>query len=339
MEHITTVFLVRHGDRFDYANTDTWASSVRSLNIEARDPPLSAIGHAQARILASVLGSGSHDTDVSSPPPFKIDAILASPYLRTIQTAQPLAHATGLSICVEEGLAELGHVPGTIPPPAERYRYFPEIDLSYQPVHEPIIAVAPDSVSAAAGAAAAAEASVAAGSAGSGVSASTPGVAEVFPDAYLRRMSRMGDLLLRRFRGRCIACVSHAASLAMVAAVVKVPLSDVGRFAPCGVFALQHDGRAWRMATSGADNSVAAYRALLDSFGAPIRSPALAVDAGAIACPFVVPSGRAGTPAWAFEDMRRMPIRDIEKAWQGVLGATESVVAEDSPPPAEGHAS
>ena len=38
-----------------------------------------------------------------------------------IQTAQPLAHATGVKLSVEDGLAEFGHTHGTIPPAPRRY--------------------------------------------------------------------------------------------------------------------------------------------------------------------------------------------------------------------------
>ena len=79
----TTVFLVRHGARHDYANPAAWKETCRRLGHEPSDPPLSALGHKQAREVAAALqGQG-------------IRHILVSPYLRVIQTAQPLAHALG----------------------------------------------------------------------------------------------------------------------------------------------------------------------------------------------------------------------------------------------------
>ena len=47
------------------------------------------------------------------------DVISASPYLRAIQTAQPLADSCELSICIEDGLAEVHHVIGSIPTPVQ----------------------------------------------------------------------------------------------------------------------------------------------------------------------------------------------------------------------------
>ncbi|KAJ1629991.1 histidine phosphatase superfamily [Pavlovales sp. CCMP2436] len=85
----TTLYLVRHGDRFNYANEDAWAAASKRVGFEHRDPPLSALGHQQAREVALKL------MDLTG---CKVDRLLVSPYLRVIQTAQPFAHASKLQI-------------------------------------------------------------------------------------------------------------------------------------------------------------------------------------------------------------------------------------------------
>jgi broad specificity phosphatase PhoE len=71
----TTIIVVRHAEKARSGSTD---------------PPLSAAGVLRARSLAHALG----DIDVLS----GIDAIYASPYRRTRDTAKPLASALGLKI-------------------------------------------------------------------------------------------------------------------------------------------------------------------------------------------------------------------------------------------------
>ena len=44
--------LVRHGDRQDYANP-TWRARIQALGRYPRDPPLSTLGHRQARQLGA----------------------------------------------------------------------------------------------------------------------------------------------------------------------------------------------------------------------------------------------------------------------------------------------
>jgi 2,3-bisphosphoglycerate-dependent phosphoglycerate mutase len=58
------------------------------------DPPLSDLGHLQAKALAEWLG---HET---------VDVIHTSPMLRARQTAAPLEEATGLKAVVTEGVSE-----------------------------------------------------------------------------------------------------------------------------------------------------------------------------------------------------------------------------------------
>lgn len=206
------MLLVRHGARFDYENKESWREACARLGHNAADPPLSALGHRQARETAAVLSGEA------------IEHILVSPYLRVIQTAQPLSHAMSLPLCIEDGLSELGHVPDTIPLPGSRFPYFPEIDDKYIPMHPPI---------------------------------------EMSPSgregevAYLQRMLRLAADLPKRFPRSTVACFSHAASVALVAALTKSKtLDEAGTFAPCGIWKLVSldDGASWQVEARGDDN-------------------------------------------------------------------------------------
>ena len=209
----TTVFLVRHGARFDFANKERWRATCARLGLEPADPSLSALGHAQARQTAAALAQEG------------VEHILVSPYLRVIQTAQPLAHACSLPLCVEEGLAELAYEPSTVPSAGARVKYFPEVDDVYVPVHPPV----------------------------------RPGADGVEDNlGYLRRMLRLAASLPQRFPGGTIACFSHAASVALVAALTRSEgLDAVGTFAPCGIYKLVSDdeGATWRVEKRGDDNT------------------------------------------------------------------------------------
>lgn len=212
----TTLYIVRHGDRWDYANAATWKARAEELGFQSRDPPLSAIGHEQARSVAAFLADEP------------IDGLLVSPYLRAIQTAQPLAHAAGVSICIEEGLAETRHTFGLIAGAAQRFPYFPEVDVSYTPVWE-VPPQSPDSAGQ---------------------------CEEDFPVGYLGRMVRMAKLLQERFQGQTVVCVTHAAAVGLVAALLQQPLAEVGEFAPAGIFKLsRRGGAAWVLDQHGGDNS------------------------------------------------------------------------------------
>jgi broad specificity phosphatase PhoE len=85
----STVWLARHGNREDFVDP-TW----RSRAARPFDPELSPDGRDQARCLARRLASEA------------IDAIFASPFLRTMQTASAVAERTGIPIAVEPGLSE-----------------------------------------------------------------------------------------------------------------------------------------------------------------------------------------------------------------------------------------
>jgi len=104
------VFLVRHAE-------PDWAPGGRSVN----DPELTPFGVAQARATARRLAGE------------RIDAIYASPYRRSQQTAAALGEATGLPVATLEGLAEVGvAVDGLSQEEVDRYF----VAGSRRPLHE-----------------------------------------------------------------------------------------------------------------------------------------------------------------------------------------------------------
>ena len=186
---------MRHGARYDYANKEAWAARCKAVGAEHSDPPLSALGHLQARETATALAREAPD------------CILSSPYLRVLQTAQPLAHAIGLPIRVEHCLAEFGHSPQRIPAAAARVPILPEVDEDYEPLLDracrgidPITGKEPTT-------------------------------------EYLRRLLLFREELRHsRWYGKTIVCFSHAASVALVGALTGcATLVEAGCFAPCAI--------------------------------------------------------------------------------------------------------
>lgn len=114
-----TVWIARHGNRIDFVNPNWFVTAERRY-----DPPLSEDGTIQAQQLGQRLKSE------------KIVHIFASPFLRTVQTANQVAEALDLPIKVEAGLSEwLNPEWMTVAPEkltlAELHQQFPRIDLSY----------------------------------------------------------------------------------------------------------------------------------------------------------------------------------------------------------------
>lgn len=84
-----TIWIARHANRLDFVNPDWFNTAERRY-----DPPLSDDGLVQASQLAQRLKSE------------KIAAIFASPFLRTVQTANQVAEVLDLPINLESGLSE-----------------------------------------------------------------------------------------------------------------------------------------------------------------------------------------------------------------------------------------
>lgn len=120
-----TVWIARHGNRLDFVRPEWFNTAQRRY-----DPPLSEDGVIQARELAAKLKTA------------KITHIFASPFLRTIQTANEVAQVLNLPIKLEAGLCEwlnphwMDEIPETHPLSWLVARY-PLIDESYQSYIKP----------------------------------------------------------------------------------------------------------------------------------------------------------------------------------------------------------
>ncbi|KAF3887431.1 MULTISPECIES: histidine phosphatase family protein [Nostocales] len=113
------VWIARHANRLDFVNPDWFLTAERRY-----DPPLSEDGFIQAQQLANRLQGE------------KIAHIFASPFLRTVQTANAVAEVLDLPIKLETGLSEwhnaawMTEEPKRLSTPALA-ELFPRIDTSY----------------------------------------------------------------------------------------------------------------------------------------------------------------------------------------------------------------
>lgn len=231
---ISRIYLIRHGDRFDYANP-CWADSAKKSGCLVTDPPLSALGNQQASETAAYLQKIVKENNSPMSGSGEIHKILVSPYLRVIQTATPTAHTFGIPLSIENGLSEAHATPDTseqqvLPTPHQRFAYFPMLD----PHYNSLLNVKP-----------------------------TPGfycpktgyACEAFAGKYCQRMETFARCLERTHYGRNIVLFSHAASVALVAAFVRCSMTGL-KFAPCGIYHLErvNDG-PWKIIQSGHDNT------------------------------------------------------------------------------------
>eukprot|EP00516_Mucochytrium_quahogii_P004592 CAMPEP_0203762438 /NCGR_PEP_ID=MMETSP0098-20131031/15330_1 /ASSEMBLY_ACC=CAM_ASM_000208 /TAXON_ID=96639 /ORGANISM=" , Strain NY0313808BC1" /LENGTH=236 /DNA_ID=CAMNT_0050656853 /DNA_START=183 /DNA_END=890 /DNA_ORIENTATION=+ len=218
------LLIIRHGDRFDYANPE-WKVKASALGLNARDPPLSDLGHVQAEQAARYV-----EENVINSWDSNVDMVLSSPYLRAMQTAQPLARRLGVKIRLEDGLSETHHAPGTLPHAQHRWAYFPSIDLEYESLYD----VKPD--------------------------CQMEGKAlESYPRGYMSRMICVADTFSEQLQGKNVVCFTHAASTALVCSLVKqhMPEDTSMKFAPCGIFHLEkEEGETqYRLISCGSDNT------------------------------------------------------------------------------------
>lgn len=113
------IWIARHANRLDFVNPDWFLTAEKRY-----DPPLSDDGIIQAEQLAKRLKGE------------KISHIFASPFLRTVQTANAIAEVLDLPIKLETGLSEWLN-PEWMTEAPERLStsalaaLFPRIDISY----------------------------------------------------------------------------------------------------------------------------------------------------------------------------------------------------------------
>lgn len=81
---------------------------------------------------------------------------------------------------------------------------------------------------------------------------------EEFPSGYFRRNIRFAGELKQMLEDENLSnvvCFSHAASVALVAAILDVPLDEEFKFAPCGIYELQKvNNGPWKLIRSGKSN-------------------------------------------------------------------------------------
>ena len=116
-----TVWIARHGNRLDFVNPDWFLTAERRY-----DPPLSDDGVIQAMQLGQRLKGEN------------IAHIFASPFLRTVQTANQIAEALDLQIKIEPGLSEWLNPAWMESSPEkltleELHELYPRVDLSHTP--------------------------------------------------------------------------------------------------------------------------------------------------------------------------------------------------------------
>ncbi|MEH2300410.1 histidine phosphatase family protein [Nostoc sp.] len=113
------VWIARHANRLDFVNPDWFLTAERRY-----DPPLSDDGMVQAQQLAKRFKGEN------------IAHIFASPFLRTVQTANAVAEVLNLPLKLETGLSEwlnpvwMTEEPERLSTPALA-ELFPRIDISY----------------------------------------------------------------------------------------------------------------------------------------------------------------------------------------------------------------
>ena len=121
-----TLWLVRHEQRLDFIEPEWFDTATYRY-----DPPLSTAGSDRAGCLAQALSQ------------VRIDRIYTSPFLRTIQTAAPLARLLQLPMQLEWGLCEwlcqdwTSGFPDTNPVD-ELSKCYPNIDVTYKSLVMPI---------------------------------------------------------------------------------------------------------------------------------------------------------------------------------------------------------
>ncbi len=119
------LYLVRHGQRIDTVDKN-W----HTPGTDPHDPYLSDRGHWQAARLAERLRDEP------------IDVMLASPYTRTLQTAQHIASALDLPFFIEAGVGEwqaknLMQQPPELGDLAERAAHYSYANLTHAALHQP----------------------------------------------------------------------------------------------------------------------------------------------------------------------------------------------------------
>ena len=142
-----TIFIIRHGDRWDYSHPEWYNAASPDRR---GDPPLSDLGHVQAREAGTFLDTLLSREDRSA----QDITLLCSPFLRCIETANNILQkfsltqgdvANTVQIKLEHSVWEIDGHEGVNhrylienrEMVKERSWYFPRIDPSYVPLFVP----------------------------------------------------------------------------------------------------------------------------------------------------------------------------------------------------------
>jgi broad specificity phosphatase PhoE len=125
-----TIWISRHGHREDFIG-DAWGDVWHRTAARPHDPALAELGVRQA----TELGQRLRDRGIAH--------LFASPFLRTVQTAQHVADAIDRTIKVEHGICEwlnpqwYNKPPDFLPLSALKQR-FDRVDVTYEPRVRPL---------------------------------------------------------------------------------------------------------------------------------------------------------------------------------------------------------
>jgi broad specificity phosphatase PhoE len=183
-----SIFIIRHGDRYDYKiGTERWEETVdnicpfhhiRDHDRVMHDPPLSDLG------LKQTIDLGAYFAKIKDRVNFH--RVVSSPFLRCIQTINPIAAALDLPICLDDAFFEANHtqIIDNMPTLRERATYFPRINMHYKSTLRPL-------------------------------------KDEEYPAATIERFGEAIKALIDRFPDENIVVVTHAAAaVAMVARIL-----------------------------------------------------------------------------------------------------------------------
>jgi broad specificity phosphatase PhoE len=230
--------------RFAFLSTDTTLSSRRQwveTTDRSGDPPLSKLGHQQARetgiFLDQLLSSdGITGDDLTW---------MSSPFLRTLQTSDNALNAMtktnikNVPILPEYSVFEWDGKGGkwheSLPPLSERVHYFPRMDVKYQSLFVPTL----------------------------------PEPRSEFHGRCERAIHALNQRYCFKPRSALVV-VSHAAAcIGLARAAANLTLTDITPAAPCTIFRLSRtdNSATWQMDQHDAVNSLNGHTSHLSDLG------------------------------------------------------------------------
>jgi len=229
------LFIVRHGDRWDYSNP-SWREKD---GVRKGDSPLSALGHRQAREVGIFLDNYLADRNITD------ITWLSSPFLRCLQTSTEALNAfqrtdaATLPILPEYSVFEWdghgGEWHKDLPSLEERKHYFPRLDVSHESMFVPEL---PE------------------------------------PRAeFMHRCRKMSLHLHKKYPfnpSKAIVIVSHAAGcVAMSSALTGLPLQAITPAAPCSIYGFTRtsDTETWMIDPHDIPGSLNGHTAHMSELG------------------------------------------------------------------------